>query len=105
MQQLLFIIFFLGALYTLYQCFKSNTQFFALMSTGFNLGLFGGLVGSGINFLTQVDSSGNFIYTAATAASDPFVGALAMTFFGFGMLSMYWFFRILARNDWKIQLL
>lgn len=104
MQQLLFGIFFIGSLLMLYLSFKENTQFFALMSMAFNLGLAGGLTVSGIDFLTQVDANGFFIYTAAKVATNPFVAALFGLHLGLGFLSMYWFFRIMEQHGWKISL-
>lgn len=71
---------------------------------GFNFGLGGGLVSSGIDFLSQVNSNGVFVYTASTAANSPFVLVLSTIFGIMGLLSLYWVFRILESNDWRIQM-
>lgn len=105
MQQLIFFLFFLTAIYSLYQAFKSNSQFFSLLGMAFNFGTGAGLLISGIDFLHQVDSNGIFIYVSQTAANNPFIGVLGMVHVVLGFLCLYWFFRILGENNWQIRIM
>lgn len=105
MQQLIFVVFFLVCIYALYQAFKNNSQFFSLISMGFNFVLGAGLIYDGIDFLSQVNVNGVFVYTAETAANNPFIAGLGMTHVVLGFLSFYWFLRILGSNNWQIKLM
>lgn len=96
----LWVVFLILALY--YSFGKKRWEaHIALIALGF--GLFGILVGtgtgSGIDFLSQVDSNGNLIYTAISAANDVTIQSMAWAAFGVGMIGIIKLIAVLFGRD------